>query len=111
MRRPASSNPYGAFMIFQKSKDSLSIKLRKQREIALFPTCKAFRGANPHRPISGNQKEVDRTRSEMFISYWLSVVGPHSINAHQAKVGAQPELPFGRPSNGFDEALGKAGPD
>src|SRR5580658_121703 len=108
MRRPASANPYGAFMIFQESKDSLSIKLRKQREIALFPPCKAFRGANPQCPISGNKKGVDRTRREMFISWWLPGDGPHSIKAHQTKFGAQPEIPVWRLGNRFDEALGKA---
>src|SRR5580658_9164519 len=107
MRRPASANPYSAFMIFQKSQDSLSIKLRKQREIAFFPPGTAFLGANPQCPIPGNKKGVDRTRREMFIFWWLPGDGPHSIKPHQAKFGAQPKIPVGRLGNRFDEALGK----
>jgi hypothetical protein len=76
-------------------------------ELAILPTYKPFRGANPKTPIArGNESSNVATR-EMLTRWRFPWDAPNAIEANQTKFRAEPEIAVGCLSNFVDGAFEK----
>ncbi len=86
-RTPASTGPYRAVSIFQKTVNKFSLKPRISSKFVIVPTRKAFASANPNRPISGNQQADNAVGRQLRVSGWAPLNGSHAIKAIQTEFG------------------------
>src|SRR4029453_12833453 len=107
-RRRPPGDPYRSFAILEQRFNNLPIKFRVVSQLAVLPACKAVEGADPQTSVARALHASDIAVGEMLPRGWLPRVGPHAIEAKQAKFGAQPEIPIGRLCNRANESLGKA---
>jgi hypothetical protein len=88
--------------------ETLSGKLRVVSQLAVLPTCKPFRGANPKTPIARGEQASNIAAGEMLTRRRLPWDAPNAIEAKQAEFRAEPEITVGRLSNRVDDAFEKA---
>src|SRR5579862_8982622 len=73
----------------------------------LLPTCNSFSGANPKSPVAPGVQAENGDGREMLRRRRLPGDGPHTIEAEQTELRAQPEITVGCLGNRADGALGK----
>ena len=79
-RRPPAG-PYRSFTILKERKNDLSGKLPMLSQLAVLPTCKAFTGTNPKRPVARDKQRSDFAAGEMLTRGRLPGYAPHPIES------------------------------
>src|SRR5262249_16808048 len=105
-RQPAS--PYRAFTILEEPINTLSSKLRVLSELAVLPTCKPLRCADPKSPVPRDEQAPDLAGGKRLIRWRLPGDSPYAIEAKQAELRTQPQIAVLSLGNRADGAFGKA---
>jgi hypothetical protein len=98
-RKSHATNPYSALVILKERENIQAGKPRILGKLSTLPTGKSLRGGNPESSITSGQQVVNYARREMLTSWRLPLHVPHTIEAKQAEIGAQPEVAVGCLSN------------
>ena len=77
-------------------------------QLAVLPTCKPFRSADPKTPVARDEQASNIAAGEMLTRWRLPWDAPNAIEAKQAEFRAQPEITVGRLGNRGDRAFEKA---
>ena len=103
------TGPDSAFVILEHlGTNVLARKLRVLGEFSVLPTHKSLRGANPKGAVVRGQQAENAAGRETLTRWRLPGDASDAIEAHQAELRTQPEIPVGRLGNGEDGAFNKA---
>src|SRR5208282_3803657 len=86
------AGPYRSFTILKERDDSLPSKYRVVGQLAVLPTCKPFRGANPKAPIARDEQASNKAAGETLTLRRLPGNAPNAVEAKQAEFRAKPEI-------------------
>jgi hypothetical protein len=88
--------------------DILPGQFRVVGQLAVLPTCKPFRGANPKTSIAPGEHASNIGAREMLTRGRLPGDAPNAVEAKQAEFCAEPEITVGCLSNRVDDGFEKA---
>src|SRR6516164_3601896 len=85
-RNAVGASPDHALAVLKESKNDQLRQLMVKGELAILPTCKPFRSANPECAVPRGEQGANVARGKILTMRWLPGQRPVSIEEHQTEL-------------------------